>query len=127
MPTLKQLNKVLTDEPGVATKWYKLGVELLDSNTSVLDVIETNYQSDDDRCSRMFKKWLEMKPDASWSQLVAALNDIGLKSAANSVQSAKMSNEGQPFALIEFGFLTLSIVLYTQITFLGLCTLCTLS
>ncbi|XP_065902173.1 uncharacterized protein [Dysidea avara] len=78
---------------GVATKWYTLGVELLDGDTAVLDVIETNHQSDDDRCSRMFKKWLEMKTDASWSKLVTALNDIGLNSAADSVHHKKLSKE----------------------------------
>jgi len=93
--SLKQLNKVITNEPGVATKWYKLGLELLDSNTAVLDVIETNQPSDDDRCIRMFKKWLEMKPDASWSQLVVALNNIGLKTAAENVHQNNMSNEGK--------------------------------
>ena len=78
----------------MATKWYTLGVELLDGDTAVLDVIETNYQSDDDRCSRMFKKWLEMKPDASWSQLVTALNDIGLNTAADNVRHSKLYNKG---------------------------------
>ena len=92
---LKNLNNVMRHEArGVATKWYTLGVELLDGDTAVLDVIETNHQSDDDRCSRMFKKWLEMKTDASWSKLVTALNDIGLNSAADSVHHKKLSKEG---------------------------------
>ena len=26
----------------------------------------------------MFVKWLRMKPDAAWSQLVTALNSIGM-------------------------------------------------
>ena len=91
---LKDLNDVIRHEAGVATRWYDLGVELLDSNTAVLDVIETNYQSDDDRCSRMFKKWLEMKTDASWSQLVTALNKIGLKTAADNIRHNKIPNKG---------------------------------
>ena len=61
-------------------------MELLDSNTAVLDVIKTNHQRDDDRCSEMFKKWLEMKPDDSWSELVTALNNIGMKAAAGNIQ-----------------------------------------
>jgi len=93
---LKHLNNVMRQEArGVATKWYTLGVELLDGDTAVLDVIETNQQSDDDRCSRMFKKWLEMKTDASWSQLVTALNKIGLKTAADNVQRSKIAKEGK--------------------------------
>ena len=79
---------------GIAIKWYTLGVELLGGHTTELDVIETNYLSDDDRCSRMFKKWLEMKPDASWSQLVIALKSIGLNFAADNVYHSKISKEG---------------------------------
>jgi len=37
---------------GVATSWYDLGLELLDSNTAVhvLDVIQSDNQSDNARC-----------------------------------------------------------------------------
>ena len=92
---LKDLNKVMRHEArGVATRWFDLGVELLDGDTAVLDVIETNYQSDDDRCSRMFKKWLEMKLDTNWSQLVTALNNIGLNAAADNVRRSEISCKG---------------------------------
>ena len=79
---------------GVAAKWYKLGVELLDSNTAVLDVIKTSQQRDDDRCSEMFKTWLEMKPDASWSQLAKALTDIDMITGAKNIRISKMSKKG---------------------------------
>jgi len=88
---LKDLNSVIRQETGVATRWYELGVELLDSNTAVLDVIKTSHHRDDDRCSEMFKMWLEMKPDASWGQLVAALINIGMKTAADKIQHNKMA------------------------------------
>ena len=94
-PNLKDLNNVMRQEArGIATKWYILGVKLLNGNTAVLDLIETNYLSDDDRCSRMFKRWLEMKPDASWSQLVIALKNIGMNTAADNVYHSKISKEG---------------------------------
>ena len=93
--TLKDLNNVMRREAArVATRWYDLGVELLDSNTAVLDVIQSDHQSDNARCSKMFKAWLETKPDASWSQLVTALDNIGLKTAAEKVQISKLSKEG---------------------------------
>ena len=76
---------------GVATRWYDLGLELLDSNTAVLDVIQSDYQSDNTRCSKMFKAWLEKKPEASWSQLVTALNNIGLGTAADNIRQSKIS------------------------------------
>ena len=79
---------------GVATRWYALGVELLDGDAAVLDVIKTNHQRDDDRCTEMFKTWLEMKTDASWSQLVTALSDIGLNTAADNVRQSKIDNKG---------------------------------
>ena len=91
---LKNLTNLMRHEAaGVATRWYDLGVELLDSNTAVLDVIQVDHQSDNDRCSRMFKKWLETKPDASWSQLVTALNNIGLGTAADNIRQSKISKD----------------------------------
>ncbi|XP_065901883.1 uncharacterized protein [Dysidea avara] len=91
---LKELNNVMRREAaGVATRWYDLGLELLDSNTAVLDVIQSDHQSDNARCSKMFKAWLEMKPDASWSQLVTALSNIGLNTPADNVRHSKMSKE----------------------------------
>jgi len=79
---------------GIATKWYDVGVELLDSNTAVLDVIKTSQQHDNDRCREMFKTWLQMKPDANWSQLVTSLNNIGLNAAADNVIHSKLSMRG---------------------------------
>ena len=84
----------MRQESGVATRWYELGVELLDSNTAVLDVIQSEHQSDNVRCSKMLKTWLEMKPDASWSQLVTALNNIGLRTAADNVKMSELSKKG---------------------------------
>ena len=99
---LKDLNNAMRREAaGVATRWYELGVELLDSNTAVLDVIQSDHQSDNARCSKMFKAWLEMKPDASWSQLVTALNNIGLNTAADNLRQSKMSNKGQDTSTIK--------------------------
>jgi len=80
---------------GVATKWYRLGVELLDSNTAELDVIKANHQRDDDRCSEMFKTWLEMKPDASWNELAKALTNIDMKTAARNITISKISQKGK--------------------------------
>ena len=97
---LNTLNYVIRNESGVATRWYSLGLELLDSNTAVLDVIKTSHQRDDDRCREMFKKWLEMKPDASWSQLVTALNNIELNTVARNIKISKLSLKGNhPYEL----------------------------
>jgi len=95
IPILRELHKVTREYVGVATNWFQLGVILLgDSETAALEVINTNHQSDDDRCNDMFKKWLQMKPDSSWSQLVTALNNVGLNSAAHKIQCTKVANKG---------------------------------
>ena len=91
---LSTLNHIIRNEGGVATRWYDLGVELLDSNTAVLDVIKTSHQRDDHRCSDMFKTWLEMKPEANWSQLVTALHNIGLNTAARNLKIDKLFRKG---------------------------------
>jgi len=89
--SLKELNDVMRHEArGVAIRWYDLGVELLDSNTAVLDVIKSSHQRDDDRCSEMFKTWLEMKPDASWSLLVEALFKIGMNTGAENIKQSRV-------------------------------------
>ena len=79
---------------GMAVNWYDLGVELLDSDTNRLDMIEKDFHNNEERCSRMFKRWLEVTPDASWSRLVTALENVGLIAIADSVRCSKMSEEG---------------------------------
>ena len=72
---------------GVAAQWYDLGVQLLDNATGVLDVIKADHPNDASKCCTiMFEKWLMMKPDASWSQLVTALTTVGLNSLAVNVK-----------------------------------------
>ena len=36
-------------------------------------------------CNKMFVKWLELQPNATWSQLIIALGNIGMRSAAEDV------------------------------------------
>ena len=82
-PTINQLLKVMRHE-SLAMRWYELGVELLPNNS--MEIIEANHHNDVNVCCReMFRTWLNMKPDASWSQLVAALNEIELGSAAHAI------------------------------------------
>ena len=83
-PTLKELHDIMRHD-GVATKWYSLGLQLMD-DSGVLDKIKSNNPNDvESCCNEMFKKWLEMKPDASWDQLVAELIRINLRTVANHV------------------------------------------
>ena len=92
---MKQLLKVMRiKDIDIATRWRDLGLELVDSNM-VLRMIEANHPSDVDSCCRvMFDKWLERTPDASWSQLVTALNNIGMNTAADAVSKLLKSDSG---------------------------------
>ena len=90
-PTIDQLLKVMRRE-SLAIHWYELGAELLPSKNNSLEMIKANHPNDVRTCCReMFLTWLNMKPDASWDQLVAALNEIELGSAAHAVSKKYIS------------------------------------
>ena len=83
MPTLQDVTRI--KDIGITTRWYDLGLRLLDSN-DVLDEIEVDHRNDVNTCCRvMFKKWLERKTNASWNQLVSALKNIGMNTAASTI------------------------------------------
>ena len=89
-PTPKQIRNILKpDTSGLAVRWYDLGTELLtDDTVGTLDMIKADYPNDVSACcNKMFVKWLELQPDATWSQLIAALSNIGMKATADSVIS----------------------------------------
>ena len=80
-PNMKALLEIMRKEH-IATKWYELGAELLE-NDNHLEVIKANHQNDvQSCCHEMFKRWLDVKPNASWSQLVTALRNIEMTTAA---------------------------------------------
>ena len=84
---MKDLNKYVI--PLVATKWYDLGLELLETkHEKELEIIETNHSNDAGKCCRkMFSKWLETQSDsASWDQLLQAVKNIELDSVANDIE-----------------------------------------
>ena len=83
---MKQLLEVMRiKDIDITTRWHDLGLELVNSN-NILKVIEVNYPSDVNTCCLlMFQRWLERTPDASWSQLVTALNNIEMNTAADAV------------------------------------------
>ena len=84
---MQQLSEVMRIEHiEIATKWYELGLELVGSY-NILRVIEVDHHNDVNRCCRvMFEKWLEKTPNANWSQLVSALDNIEMNVAADAVR-----------------------------------------
>ena len=87
-PTPKQIRNILKpDTSGLAARWHNLGTQLLtDDTVGVLDVIKADHPNDVSACcNKMFVKWLELQPNATWSQLIAALSNIGMNTAAEEV------------------------------------------
>ena len=84
---MEQLMKIMrTGHIDIATNWFELGLELLVDSYSVIRGIEVNHRNDVNTCCRiMFEKWLDMKPGASWDDLVTALNNIKMLSSADFV------------------------------------------
>ena len=79
----------------IATKWYELGAELLE-NDNHLEVIKANYRNDvQSCCHEMFKRWLDVKPNASWSQLVTALSNIQMTTAGDAISEQYKSGNTQ--------------------------------
>ena len=76
--------KICASESG---KWRDLAVELLNDDyaVTVLDARTQNIRGEKQRCSVMFKFWLEKQPQATWKQLIDALYAIELDSLANDV------------------------------------------
>ena len=80
----------------VATRWYDLGLELLETkHERELEIIETNHSNDAAKCCRkMFSKWLESQCDsASWDQLIQAVKNIELNNVANDIEQLLLQGE----------------------------------
>ena len=78
-PAVKDLHNHIV--PTVAPKWKDLGTQLLDDKQQThLNTISTNHpQNAEECCKSMFSKWLEIKTDASWNQLIRALKSPGVE------------------------------------------------
>ena len=74
--------------PYVATKWYELGLELLDEKQEhELNIIRSNHGSDVKICCReMFRLWLNTNSGANWWQIVEALKSPGVELSAVAVE-----------------------------------------
>jgi len=87
-PTLKKLQKARVIS-GASSRWYQLGIELLDDNqVTQLEIIKKNNDDVMERCTALFSYWLRTHPNCSWHQLVAALRepDVELNELAASVE-----------------------------------------
>ena len=91
-PTMQQLVKMRYEVTGIATNWYELGLELVGSE--ILKVIRADHHNNVTACCDvMFEKWLEQTPNASWSQLITALDKIKMTFAAKSARKLFQSGK----------------------------------
>jgi len=79
----------------VNTKWYDLGLQLLDPKyESELDTIETDTKNDAATCCRkMFRKWLNTDELASWDKVIKALRIVQLNNVASKIEQLLLQGE----------------------------------
>jgi len=88
--------------PLVATKWYGLGLVLLDTRyKDLLDVMEKQCKQDvQSHCKKMFSKWLETSDIATWYQIVEATRCIDQKDMANDIESLLLQGDRRAFVCV---------------------------
>ena len=74
--------------PSVATRWYELGLVLLDTKyQNELTIIEADIRNDAVTCCRkMFSKWLNTDELASWDKLIKAVRIVQLNNVASDIE-----------------------------------------
>jgi len=77
-PALKYLRYV---RESIASKWYDVGLELLDQKDErALGIIKKNNAGNfSECCAEMMKLWLHRQPHATWNQLIEALKASGIE------------------------------------------------
>ena len=90
---MKDLNKHVI--PLVATRWYDLGLELLETkHDNEIEIIDTNYSDMVTCCRKMLSKWLETQSDsASWDQLIQAVKNIELNNVVSDIEQLLLQGE----------------------------------
>ena len=96
-PKDEHFNKYVREKVCAAgkNKWRDLGVALMGQNAvDSLDVIRIDNSNDVKACcSRMFTKWLERTPKASWRQLIEALKEVKLTQLASELEERLIQPE----------------------------------
>ena len=78
-PTIKclQRSKIITT---IGSKWYELGIALLDEDQfGRLDIIKTNDSEVTRRCTALLNFWLQSHSTATWKDLIDALASPGVE------------------------------------------------
>ena len=79
---MKDLYKHVT--PYYAAQWEDIGV-YLDIELGHLRIIKADHPGDTSGCCKdLWKKWLELDPDATWEKLFTAIDDCAAVPSASS-------------------------------------------
>ena len=72
----------------VGSKWYDLGIDLLESDdVEELNIIQSQHPTDINTCcTKTFQLWLVKQPIASWNQLIDSLRYINLGHVAGKIE-----------------------------------------
>ena len=73
-PAIKDIHNYVIQK--WASKWRQLGTQL-NIDRHLMDNIECDHPSDCESCCRkMFSKWLDINPAASWDDIVTAVDTL---------------------------------------------------
>ena len=92
-PKLSELHKHVKKE--VSTRWYDLGLQLLEDPEQVnqLNIIQYNNSKDSEKCcAELFEYWLQVDTTASWNKLITALQQVQYDVLASNIK--KMTSKG---------------------------------
>jgi len=112
-PTLRQLQDMMRhDNTGFVVRWYELGLELLDSSTSIrkLKEIKADCQNVSECCIKMFEEWLVQQPNTSWDQLISALANLNMNSTAQQIKDDIINGMYGIFLSINFSLISTSYI-----------------
>ena len=84
-PTELYLNRLFIEK--YATEWRNIGLEL-NITSEALDIIEVDYPTEvQAHCRAMLKAWLQKYPEASWEQLLHAVEATDVHYYSTSVET----------------------------------------
>ena len=83
-PTLKELQRHIT--PQYAADWREIGVELGLTDAKLREIEANNPCDVKQCCNRMFSEWLRLDTNASWEELLAAIESPAVSAIGTVVE-----------------------------------------
>ena len=90
-PTLRDVQRHVI--PNYAHKWRHLGTQL-EFSEAELEIIFSNFRNDSEKCCRdLVSRWLSKNPNATWDQLLTAINNLPQQSTISEFTSTGENKE----------------------------------